>query len=199
VGEAIDARQREIAAHRANGDCEGEAWAWNRLGRLLGEALRVEEAIAAHVQAVFLFETAGHWRGAGRAWNNLGTVLYRRGRVRGSLQAHTRARDIFQQVTGDRRDEGGAWTNLGAALGRLGRTQEEIEAYETALTLRQGSGSLLMTAHILRNLASRHQGTDDPDAARSYWSRAADTYADAGAPGEAACARALARVLAGAD
>ncbi|MFF6782604.1 regulator [Streptomyces sp. NPDC012510] len=193
VNEAIGTRVQAIAAHRASGDCVREAVAWNALGFLFGEALRVEEAISAHSTAVFLFQTAGDWNGAGAAWNNLGTTLSRSGRARGAVQAHARARDIFQQVTGDLGKEGWAWTNLAEPLGRLGREQEEAEASEIALDLCERSGMLLMTAHILRNLASQHRTVDDPATARAYWTRSAEAYVRAGAPHEAACARAMAR------
>ncbi|MEU6200407.1 tetratricopeptide repeat protein [Streptomyces sp. NPDC047061] len=189
---AIEARVREIKECRTRGDSKAEAWAWNALGSLWGHARLVDRAMGAHGHAVYLFETADDMFAAAYAWNNLGTTLYENGRLQGSLEAHTRARDLFQQVVGDRYREAWAWTNLGTALSRLGRREEQAQALSAALELYSGCGDSLLAAHTLRNLALSVAAQGDAEAARANWARAADAYARVGANAYAVCARAAA-------
>lgn len=131
------ARAAREAAHRA-GDQHREADAWNSLGKALLDAGREEEAIEAHIRA--LYQTAGELPGEALGWGQLGSALLAAGRTEQAIDAITRARDLFESV-GHSHNHANAWNSLGIALRRAGRAEEAIEAHTRARDLNQAAGN----------------------------------------------------------
>ena len=188
AGEAIDAHNRALDLHQAAGDRHREAGAWNNLGVALRQAGRAGEAIDAHNRALDLHLAAGDRHREAMAWDNLGGVLGEAGRAGEAIGARTRARDLFQAV-GDRHGEAIAWNNLGATLRQAGRVEEEVEAYGKALEGFREFEDWYRTGSTLSNLALAHWYAARPAEARTCYLQAADAYARAKAPTEAAEAR----------
>lgn len=110
------------------------------------------------------------------------------------MDAVTRARDLHR-TTGNRYGEAGAWNNLGTALRRAGRREEAIEAHGRALEIFEEFVDSYETGQTLQNLALDHWDAHCLAKARAHWLQAAEAYARANAPAEAAQARAAAEAL----
>lgn len=183
--EAIEACVRSRALYEEVGDVNGVAHAWDDLANGLGKAGRAEEAIEAYAHALAIYQKIGNRQGEGWSSNHLGATLQDMGRIEEAIEAHVRARDLFQAV-GDRNREGLAWCNLGTALNRAGRSDEAIEAYGHALVIHRGFEDWHRVAVVHRNLAITHELHHRPAEARTQYLRAADAYARADVPAEAA-------------
>ncbi|WP_405990740.1 tetratricopeptide repeat protein [Streptomyces sp. NBC_00986] len=194
VKEAIDALTRARDLSQAEGNRHSEAGAWTSLGLALWEAGRVEEAIDAHICARDLSQDIGDRHYEAVAWDNLGGALRTAGRAEEAIDAHTRARGLFQN-TGERHREAMAWHNLGVAQHRAGRVREAIEAYYKALDVGQEFDDGYGTAQTRQNLARAYEAADRPAEARAHLLQAADAYAQANAPTEAAQCRTWADAL----
>ncbi|GAA4087331.1 AfsR-like transcriptional regulator TcrA [Streptomyces shaanxiensis] len=192
--DAIDAHIRARDLHQASGDRDGEACACNNLGNALREAGRAGEAIDALTRARDLFQAAGERHREAIAWDSLGTALREAGRVGEAIDALTRARDLFQ-AAGDRHREAISWHNLGEALQEVGREEEAMEAYGKSLDLHREFEDWYGEGKTLCNLALVHAAAHRPAEARAAWHQAADAYARANAPTEAAEARTRAAAL----
>ncbi|MFJ4325134.1 tetratricopeptide repeat protein [Streptomyces tricolor] len=176
------------------GDRNGEALAWNNLGSALAEAGRVEEAIDAFLRARDLHREVGNRTGEAQAWNNLGNALVEADRVEEAMDAFIRSCDLHQAL-GDRYSESSAWNNLGIALSELGQTDSATEAYGKALAIRKEFEDWYGVAQTLENLGIEYEETHRPAEARAHYLQAADAYAGANAPAEAARVRARATAL----
>ncbi|MFI6037175.1 ATP-binding protein [Streptomyces sp. NPDC051315] len=161
------------AGHRA-GDRRTEAVAWNNLGLALREAGRVEEAIAAHVQALELHHADGGRANEASAWNNLGNALQTANRLTEAIEAHTRARDLYHAVEDPR--ETSAWSNLGNALSKAGRHAEATRALTHALELCRRDGNRHGEAIILNNLGSAQRVSGEGDRSAEAFGRALEIY-----------------------
>ncbi|MFF6783467.1 tetratricopeptide repeat protein [Streptomyces sp. NPDC012510] len=124
-------------------------------------------------------------------WNSLSLALRHAGRAQEAADAITRARDLFH-ATGDGNREAQAWNNLGNALDRAGCVQEAIDAYTRALELHEENDHVYAIGQTPHNLAGAYRSSGDPIAARFHFALAAEAYTHAGAPAEAADARARA-------
>jgi hypothetical protein len=72
----------------------------------------------------------------------------------------------------------------------VGRVEEAMEGYGRALEIYRELEDWNCSGRTFHNLALAHVAVHRPGEARSCWLRAADSYAQAGAPAEAARARA---------
>ncbi|MEU6593284.1 tetratricopeptide repeat protein [Streptomyces sp. NPDC046881] len=185
VAEAVDAHLRSRELRRELGDRAGEAMASNNLGIALQEADRLEEAIAAHIRARDLYWELGDRDGEGMAWNNLGNGLQDADRLEEAIAAHIRARDLSHAL-GNRQGEATGWYNLGNGLRRVGRSDEAVEAYGKALEIETEFEDWYGVGQTLQNLAGAHIETRRPAEAHAHYLRAAEAYARANAPVEAA-------------
>lgn len=185
------ARTAGHAARRA-GDRLGEAAAWTKLGSVLREAGRAEEAVEAHGRARDLFRAAGDRLREATAWNNLGNALRKAGRSGEAVDAHTHARDLFRTV-GDRHREAIAWNNLGLTLQDTGRAEEATEAYGKALEIHREFEDWYKVGQTLRNLAASHERAQRFSEAGSYYLLASDAFDRADADTEGAMTRDRAR------
>ncbi|MFB9464789.1 tetratricopeptide repeat protein [Streptomyces cinereospinus] len=192
--EAVEALTRARDLCRSTRDRQGEADAWNNLGNALHDLGRAEDAIDAHTRARDLYRAVKDRHGEADAWNNLGNALDGAGRTEDAIDAHTRARDLYREV-GDRHGEGTAWANLGGCLEETGRTDEAIEAFGKDLEICHAFEDWYGAGQTLVNLALVHARTHRPAEARTYYLDAADAYARAAAPAEAAAARSFADAL----
>lgn len=188
VDEAIEAHMSDRDLCRSSGDRQGEAEAWNNLGVALLKAGRVEEAIEAHMRDRDLCRSTGDRRGEASACNNLGLALRHAGRVEEAIEAHTSARDMHQRAK-DRHREAMAWNNLGTALREAGRAREAVEAHDRALGLFHEFEDWYQAGSACGNLAFDYETAHRPAEARAHFLRAADAYARANAPVEAAESR----------
>jgi tetratricopeptide (TPR) repeat protein len=196
-----DQPEEAIAAHRhcldllqTAGDDGRVASAWEGLGLALADAGRLEEAMEADIRARDLFRAAGNDRLEGNTWNHLGIALHRADRVEEAIDAYLRARDLYEAV-GDRNRAGMAWNNLGLALKDTGRLTEAIDAFGNALVRHREFGDWYREGTVLWNLARAHEITDQPAEARTAWLAAAEAFARADAPDEAAAAQSHAHAL----
>ncbi|MEV5533430.1 ATP-binding protein [Streptomyces prunicolor] len=194
VEEAIDAHARARDLYQAVGDHEGESIAWDSLGGALQKAGRVEEAIDAHARARDLCQAAGDHRREAMAWSNLGAALWEADRVEEAIDAITRSLDLHRTV-GDSQVEAIAWNNLGNALQVVGRTAEAAAAYDNSLEIRREFEDWYGEGLTLCNLALTHEEAHRPAEARAIYLQAADAYARANAPDQAAEAHARAAAL----
>ncbi|KKD02013.1 tetratricopeptide repeat protein, partial [Streptomyces sp. WM6386] len=87
------------------------------------------------------------------------------------------------------------WNNLGIALRKDGRAEEAIEAYDKGVEICREFGDWYGAGATLGNLARAHEAAHRPADARAAHLQAADAYAQANAPTEAAAARAQAENL----
>ncbi|MFJ5302057.1 ATP-binding protein [Streptomyces sp. NPDC088350] len=186
--EAVEAHRRAHELLHDIGDHHREAMAWDNLGLALQRAGRWEEAIGAHTQACTMHQTVKDLNGEGMAWDNLGLALTHAGHVERAIEAHVQARDLFRAV-GDRRGEAMAWHNLGSALQTAGRADEAIETFGQSLEIGREFEDWYGEGQTHYNLALTHKAANHPAEARTAYLRAADAYARANAPTEAANAR----------
>jgi tetratricopeptide (TPR) repeat protein len=114
-----------------------EARAWNDLGNALRVVGRFDEAIEAHVRA--LYQAAGDRMHEPAVWNDLGIALLDAGRLAEAIDALTGARDLYRGQ-GDHGREAMVLDNLGNALQRTGRPAEAIEVLLRARDLSRDSG-----------------------------------------------------------
>lgn len=192
--EAIHAHTQARDLYQTAEDRHSEATVWSNLGTALWNAGRVEEAIDAYARARDLLQAAGDRHSEASAWDGLGLALRKAGRVEEAIHAHTRARDLCQTAE-DRHREASAWNNLGIALREAGRVEEAIEAYGKSLGLRREFEDWYGEGQTLHGLALAHQAAQRPAEARTAYLQAADAFARANAPTEAAQARARATEL----
>ncbi|RPE40605.1 tetratricopeptide (TPR) repeat protein [Streptomyces sp. Ag109_O5-1] len=192
--EAIEAHARARELFKAGEYREGEANAWNNLGSALREAGRVEEAIETLSRSRDLHAAAGNRHREAMAWNSLGWALYEAGRTEGAIEALIRARDLHA-AAGDRHRVAIAVNNLGNALQVLGRTDEAIEAFTKSIEIRREFEDWYGEGVALYNLAFTQKSAHRLAAARTAFLQAAEAYARANAPVEAAEVRAYAAEL----
>ncbi|ELP69012.1 tetratricopeptide repeat protein [Streptomyces turgidiscabies] len=141
-----------LEAARSSEDRQGEAAAWNNLGRVLREASgATEETIEAHTCARDLYQAVGNKHGEAIAWGYLGIALEGVNRVGEAIIAHTHARELYLAVE-DRQGEAAAWNNLGNALERADQFEEAIEALTRARDLFQVVGDRHREAQAWHNL-----------------------------------------------
>ncbi|SOD83603.1 tetratricopeptide repeat protein [Streptomyces sp. Ag109_G2-15] len=194
VEEAIDAHTRARDLYQALDDVHGEASAWDLLGYALREVGRAGEAIDAHTRARDVYQALDNLQGEAEAWDYLGLALRDVGRVGEAIDAHIRSRDL-EQATGDRHREGVSWHNLGLALLHAGRVEEAIEAYGKDLEICRELEDWYRAGQTLEGLARAHQSAHHSADTYACLLQAADAYNRAGAPAEAANARAQAAAL----
>ncbi|WP_308297204.1 MULTISPECIES: tetratricopeptide repeat protein [unclassified Streptomyces] len=192
--EAVNAHTHARVLFQLLGYGHHEAAAWNNLGIALAAADRAEEAIKAHTRARDLFQALRDREGEADAWGNLGTTLRATGRAGEEIDALTRARDLFQAL-GDRHREGSTWHNLGFALVQAGRTEQAIKAYGMALEIYREFEDWYGAGRTLEHLAFAHRTINHPAEARTYYIQAAEAFAQADAPTEAATAQSAADSL----
>ncbi|GHF20126.1 tetratricopeptide repeat protein [Streptomyces fumanus] len=194
VEEAIDAHVRAFDLYHTAGYRSRGATVLNNLGIALSLLDRAEEAINAHTRARDMAQASQDRRREAVAWNNIGIAFLRSNQMTEAIDASIRARDLYQAL-GDRHREATAWINLGTALAMARRVEEAIEAYEQALKAHQESEDWYGQAQALYNLALAHTAADRHAQVRALYLRAADAYALAHAPAEAAKAKAAAEAL----
>lgn len=192
--EAVDVLTHARDLFQAAKDRHSEAGTWNNLGNALHAAGRVGKAIEAFTHARDLHRAAGDRLREAAAWGNLGSALRETGQAEEALAVLTQARDLHRS-TGDHPAEASAWNNLGNALGDVGRVEEAIEAYSKAVENCHNFEDWYGAGLAFRNLAVVHETARNPAEAHASWLKAADAYAQANAPTEAAHARTWAKAL----
>jgi tetratricopeptide (TPR) repeat protein len=132
-------------------DQNHEARALDNLGAALRRARRLEEAIAAHQDAVAICRETGDRHGESMALNNLGEALREASRLEEAIAAHQDAVAICRE-TGDRHGEGRAVDNLGVVLGKAGGLEEAIAAHQDAVAICRETGDRHGESMALNNL-----------------------------------------------
>ncbi|PBC61416.1 regulator [Streptomyces sp. Tue6028] len=192
--EAMDAHTDARDLYETTDDPHGTASAWNNIGLTLADLGRSPEAAEALTHARDLHHATGFVSGEAAASHNLGNTLQDVGRLTEAIDAYSRACHLHHAVD-DLPGEAMAWAGLGSALQEAMRWDEAIEACETALRMYLEFTDWEGAGRTSLNLARMYEGADMPTAARAYYLQAAGALTRAGAPEEAAQARAAARSL----
>ncbi|MFJ4622573.1 tetratricopeptide repeat protein [Streptomyces sp. NPDC088812] len=185
--EAVEALDRARDLFRSLGDAEGEAVSSDRLGAVLHDTGRTSEAVDAFTRALLGYRQAGDTVREAAVWNNLGIALRDTGRADEAVSAFARAMNSFEEI-GHAAGQGDVLNNLGITLQSTGRFDEAVAAFRRAADLHRNTGNAYGEGNSLHNLALSLAAADR-DAARGYWSGAAEAYDRAGASAEAAEAR----------
>jgi DNA-binding CsgD family transcriptional regulator len=169
-GEAIEAQQRALEAHRDLGDRRSEGQALRSLSRLLRYVGKTEEAVEVGREAVVLLEGLPPGRELAMAYCNVSYLCTAAEDAEGALAWGARGLDLAERV-GDAESRVFALTNIGV-MEFLSGTPEGTQKLEQSLRLAQEAG--------LEEHAGRAFVNFVWWAPRSRSYAAADPYLDAG-------------------
>lgn len=158
--EALDCYNEMLArAYRLNLRSRGGA-AHGRIGRLLRDIGRLEEA-AVHLEAALgLFEDCADERGIASTVDDIGKLHWLRGDHQKALLATQRAL-VLRRKLGDRRSISLSLNNLGLIYQDSGQLTLALDAFEQALRIRREIGDLIGVSISLNNLGTVAQDQRD--------------------------------------
>jgi tetratricopeptide (TPR) repeat protein len=158
--EALDCfNEMLVRAYRLDLKSKGGA-AHGRIGRLLRDTGRLDEAEVHLKAALALFEEASDERGIASTIDDLGKLFWLRGEHQEALAATQRAL-VLRRKLGDRRSIALSLNNLGLVHQDAGQFKAALDAFEQALRIRREIGDLVGVAISLNNLGSVAQDQKD--------------------------------------
>ena len=129
----------------------------------------VAPALADFQHAFGLYRAAGEQRGEAKALQNIANIYQDAGDNERSLRYHAQATEVYH---GDPAFAIAAYNNVGETLRRLGRYRSAEAQYAHALAAAKETGSTLLQADILTNMASARLLRGDADGAARLAKRA---------------------------
>jgi tetratricopeptide (TPR) repeat protein len=158
--EALDCySEMLVRAFRLNLQSKGGT-AHARIGRLLRDTGRLDEAQVHLECALTLFEDANDERGIASAVDDIGKYHWLRGDYDKALASTQRAL-VLRRKIGDRRSIGLSLNNLGLVYQDSGQFKLALDAFEQALRIRRDIGDLVGVSVSLNNLGTVAQDQQD--------------------------------------
>jgi tetratricopeptide (TPR) repeat protein len=158
--EALDCfNEMLVRAYRLNLRAKGGV-AHGRIGRLLRDTGRLDEAQVHLEAALALFEDAGDDRGIASTVDDLGKLHWLRGDYEKALTSTQRAL-VLRRKIGDRRLIALSLNNLGLVYQDSGQFKLALDAFEQALRIRREIGDLVGVSISLNNLGTVAQDQRD--------------------------------------
>ncbi|MFO0677961.1 MAG: tetratricopeptide repeat protein [Polyangiaceae bacterium] len=171
-------REMQIRAFRLDLRGKGGA-AHSRIGRLLRETGRLEEAGEHLDAALALYEEANDVRGLASAQDDIGKLHWLRGDYARAFEYTERALAMRRKI-GDRKSIALSLNNLGLVYQDSGQFRPALEAFEQALTIRHEIGDLVGVSITLNNLGTVAQDQRDDLRALQLFQQAYDVAKETG-------------------
>jgi CHAT domain-containing protein/tetratricopeptide (TPR) repeat protein len=162
--EAVRHNQRAVELWRKVGDASAESRTLNKLGTVLYQSGRYEEARDAFTRAENLARAAADRRAEGEAISGAGSSSYRRGEIQTAIEQLTQALGIWKSLD-DKRAEANANNNLGVFSYAIGEWQAAIGYYLRTLDLVRALGDRKGEASALNNLGVIYDALGQPQLA----------------------------------
>ncbi|MFD0315632.1 AfsR/SARP family transcriptional regulator [Streptomyces flavalbus] len=175
-----DTTRAGLAAARASGDEQGEAWALKDLSNALRSLGRHEEAISALREALVLYRKSGDVQGRASAMANLGDIHLQAGQFRKSVEYTRRGLALYRTLGSDPWSVGICLANLGDAYQRLGRYDDAVTCLEEAMTVLRTSGNRWVEGVALDFLGTVRHRLDRHDDAIIAYRQALEAHRDVG-------------------
>jgi DNA-binding SARP family transcriptional activator/tetratricopeptide (TPR) repeat protein len=146
--QAADHYRQALDLFRAAADRTDEARVLGKIGLVVADLGRYEQATCYHQEAIAIFRgTGGDRLGEARAIGGLGLILQRQGRYQEAAVNHRQSLDLSRQI-GDHLGETWALTRLGTVNLQRGRYQEAVGYIQHALALARDIGSTAAETEI---------------------------------------------------